>query len=135
MNWIVAGVVIGVVAFFLDWILWSKVFAKWIGQYTAHTPETAKAVMGTMMAKSALVSIVFGLAFAFLYARFQPQLWASGVKGGMEFGTILWLPTIAMGSILHGIWLEKARPLLKADFWGWLIKLNVAGIVVALLLG
>lgn len=134
MNWIVAGLVTAVVAFFLDWILWSKVFGNWIAQYTAHTPETARAAMGAMMAKSAAVTLVFGLLFAFVYARFRDVLWAGGIKGGMEFGTTLWLTTIAVATVGNGIWLDKARPLLKANFWAWFIKLNAAGIVVALLL-
>lgn len=52
----------------------------------------------------------------------------------MEFGTILWLPTIGLETIGSGVWFDKVRPLLWAQFWSWLVRVNVAGIVVALLI-
>ena len=52
----------------------------------------------------------------------------------MEFATVLWLPTIALSTLGTGVWYDRARPLMKATFWAWLVRMNVAGIVVGLLL-
>jgi hypothetical protein len=62
-------------------------------------------------------------------------LWVSGggPLAGMEFATVLWLPTIALSTIGGGIWYDRARPLLNATFWSWLVRMNVAGLVVGLL--
>jgi hypothetical protein len=91
--------------------------------------------MGPMMAKSAALSLLFGVLLAWLYHRFMGALWVSGggPLAGMEFATVLWLPTIALSTIGSGVWYDKARPLLNATFWAWLIRMNVAGIVVGLL--
>jgi hypothetical protein len=63
------------------------------------------------------------------------SLWVTsgGVLAGMEFATVLWLPTIALSTLGSGVWYDKARPLLNATFWAWLIRMNVGGIVVGLL--
>lgn len=136
MSWtlIGVGVVTAIVAYMLDFVLWTKVFTAGIRELSSLTPGKAKGQMGSMMAKSFANTLVFGIVFALVYARLKNGLWASGVLGGMEFGTILWLLTIAVASIGNGIWLDKVRTLAKANFWAWLIKLNVAGIVVALLI-
>lgn len=34
----------------------------------------------------------------------------------------------------NGIWFDKVRPLARANFWSWLIKMNIVGIVAALLI-
>jgi len=127
-------VVTAIVAYVLDYFLWTKVFTAGIRELSSLTPEKAKGQMGSMMAKSFANTLVFGIVFALVYARLKNGLWASGVLGGMEFGTILWFLTIAVATVGNGIWLDKIRPLAKANFWAWLIKLNVAGIVVALLI-
>jgi hypothetical protein len=131
-----AGVIIAVVAYFVDFVLWTYVFKKGFDPLTssAGSPEQRKAAMGPMLAKEALNALAFGVIFALVYARLHGSLWAEGVMGGMEFGTILWLPTIAAASISNGIWFDKARPLARANFWGWLIKFNVVGTVAAFLI-
>ena len=134
MNWIGAGFIIAVAAYVTDFVLWSFVFTKGMEQYFSGTKEEARTTMGPKLTKSAALTVIFGLVFAFLYAHFKTSLWATGVLGGLEFGTILWLPTIALQNVGSGVWFDKVRPLLMAQFWSWLIKLNVAGIVAALLL-
>jgi hypothetical protein len=91
--------------------------------------------MGPMMVKSALLAFAFGVILAYLYHRFMGSLWVTsgGPLAGMEFATVLWLPTIALSTLGSGVWYDKARPLLNATFWAWLIRMNVAGIVVGLL--
>jgi hypothetical protein len=75
------------------------------------------------------------LLLAGLYRRFMGALWVTngGVLAGMEFATLLWLPTIALSTIGSGVWYDNARPLLNATFWSWLVRMNVAGLVVGLL--
>jgi hypothetical protein len=55
------------------------------------------------------------------------------VLAGMEFATILWLPTVALSTVGTGVWYDRVRALMNATFWAWLIRMNVAGIVVGLL--
>ncbi len=138
MYWTVlwVGVVTGVVAHIIDFVLWSFVFTKGIGELSSlhGDKDKMKAQMGSMVAQSFINTLVFGILLVLVYARLRSGLWATGVLGGMEFGTILWLPTIAISSISNCIWLDKVRPLAWASFWTWLIRLNVAGIVAALLM-
>jgi len=134
MNWIVAGLITGAVAYVVDFVMWSKVFTKGMDQYVTPPPAGQPIAMGPLLVKAAALALVFGLVFAGLYAHFNPSLWATGILGGMEFGTILWLPTIGLETIGSGVWFDKVRPLLWAQFWSWLVRLNVAGIVVALLI-
>ncbi len=134
MNWIGAGLVIAIVAYVTDFVLWSFVFTTGMDQYFSGTKEDARATMGLKLTKSAALTLVFGLVFALVYTQLRTNLWAKGVLGGLEFGTILWLPTIALQNVGSGVWFDKVRPLLKAQFWGWLIKLNIAGLVAALLI-
>src|SRR2546422_208681 len=56
-----------------------------------------------------------------------------GPLAGMEFATLLWLCTIALSTLGSGVWYDKVRPLLKATFWSWLVRMNVAGLIVGLL--
>ena len=134
MSWWLAGVIAGVAAWFTDFFLWSKVFTQGMELYVTPPPAGQPVNMGTMMLKSATLALAFGLVLAFLYKRFMGSLWVpgGGVLAGMEFATILWLPTIAMSTVGAGVWYDRARPLLNATFWAWLIRMNVAGIVVGL---
>jgi hypothetical protein len=133
VNWIVAGLITGVAAYVVDFVMWSKVFTKGMDQYVTPPPAGQKIEMGAMLAKAAVLALAFGLIVAGLYQHFKASLWASGVLGGMEFGTILWL-TIGLATIGTSVWFDKVRTLMNAQFWAWLVRANVAGIVVAALI-
>jgi hypothetical protein len=136
MNWIVAGLLGGVGAFLADWLMWGKVFTKGMGLFaTPRSPDEMKGLMMANMPKSALLALAFGVVFAGLYRRFAPSLWVPpGPLAGMEFATILWVP-ILLASLGSGLWYDRARPLLNATVWSWLVRMNVAGLVVGLLAG
>jgi hypothetical protein len=71
---------------------------------------------------------------AYLYRQFMNSLWvAPGPLAGMEFATTLWLATIVFVNVGSGVWYDKARPLLKAQVWAWLVRMNAAGLVLGLL--
>jgi hypothetical protein len=135
MTWWLVGLIGGVAAWLADWLMWGKVFTKGMEGFVTPPPAGQPLNMGPMMIKSFLLSLVFGEIFAFLYGRFAGSLWVAGggPLAGMEFGTVLWLPTIALSTIGSGVWYDKARPLLNATFWAWLVRMNVAGFVVGLL--
>ena len=40
---------------------------------------------------------------------------------------------IVAGLIGGGVWFDKVRRLHKATFWAWLVRMNVAGLLVGLL--
>ena len=137
MNWVVAGLIAGVIAYLVDWVMWGKVFTKGMdGFITPMTPEQMKAFMGPAMAKTAVLALLFGVLFAYLYARFRAALWVEGggPLAGMEFATVLWLPTILLSTLGGSIWYAKVRPLHNATAWAWLARMNAAGIVVGLLM-
>jgi hypothetical protein len=137
MNWVVAGLIAGVGAFFADYVMWGKVFNKGMEAFGTmpSTPEAQKTMMGPMLVKAGALALVFGVLFAWFYGRLQGGLWVQGggALAGMEFATILWLPTIALSTLGSGVWFDKVRPLLKATFWAWLVRMNVAGLLVGLL--
>src|SRR5881396_2706422 len=138
MNWIVAGLIAGVGAFFADNVMWGKVFTgpEMHGFGTMPpTPEAQKKLMASNMPKSAALALVFGLLLACSYQRLKGGLWVQGggPLAGMEFATLLWLCTIALSTLGSGVWYDKVRPLLKATFWSWLVRMNVAGLIVGLL--
>jgi len=137
MSWIVAGLIGGVVAWLADWVLWSKVFMKGMEDLAVKlSPEEMKRFMGPAMAKSAILALAFGLLFTCLYTRFRGALWVEGggPLAGMEFATVLWLPTVALMTLGSGVWYAKARGLLQANFWAWLIRMNLVGAVTGALL-
>lgn len=136
MNWIVAGFIAGVVVYLADWVMWSKVFTKGMDAFVTPPPAGQQVQMGPMLAKAAVLALVFGLLLAWLYVRFKGNLWVEGggPLAGMEFGTVLWLPTIALSALGSGVWFDRVRPLLNATFWAWLVRMNVAGLVVGLLI-
>ena len=134
-SWIVAGLIAGVVAYLVDWVLWSKVFTTGMDAFALQmTPEEMKRFMGPAMAKSAVLSLAFGVLLAWLYARFRGALWvqSGGVFAGMEFATVLWLP-ILFAMVGSSVWYVRAKSLQMATCWAWLIRMNAAGIVVGLL--
>ena len=133
MNWIIAGLITGVVAWVVDFVMWSKVFTKGMEGYATQAREGQMPPMGPKIGASLGLALIFGIIFAGLFGHFRSSLWASGVLGGMEFGSILWLATIAFLCIGSSVWWDKARRLLNAEFWTWLIRLNAAGIAAALL--
>ncbi|HXQ29020.1 MAG TPA: hypothetical protein VN848_07105 [Gemmatimonadales bacterium] len=135
MRWIVVGLITGVVAWMVDFVLWSKVFTKGMESYATMPPDGQKIPMGPKIGASLALALVFGVVFAGLFDHFRPALWVAGPLGGMEFGSILWLSTIAFMCVGTSVWFDKARTLLNAEFWAWFVRLNVAGLVVALLLG
>src|SRR4051812_24064477 len=135
MNWI-AGLVAGVVAYLADWVLWSKVFTKGMDAYFAQmSPEEMKKFMGPAMAMSAVLSLIFGLLLAWFYARFRGALWVTGggPLAGMELATVLWIP-LGLAMIGSSVWYVRAKTLNMATCWAWLIRMNVAGLVVGLLM-
>ena len=136
MNWILAGVIAGVVAYLVDWVMWSKVFTKGMDAFLTAPPAGQAVKMGPMLAKSAVLALVFGVLLAWLYGQFKASLWVvgGGPLAGMEFATVLWLPTICLSSLGSGVWFDKVRPLLNATFWAWLVRMNAAGLVVGLLI-
>lgn len=137
MSWIVAGLIAGVIAYLVDWFMWSKVFTTGMDAFvTPMTPEEMKRFMGPAMAKSAVLALIFGVLFAYLYARFQTALWVQGggPLAGMEFATVLWLPTIALSTLGGSIWYTRVKALHNATMWAWLARMNAAGIVVGLLM-
>jgi hypothetical protein len=137
MNWIVAGLIAGVVAYLVDWVMWSKVFTTGMDTFfTQMTPEEMKKFMGPALAKSAVLSLIFGVLLAWFYVRFGGALWVAGggPLAGMEFATVLWLPTIFLAMLGSSVWYVKARPLQMATCWAWLVRMNAAGLVVGLLM-
>ena len=88
------------------------------------------------MPKSALLALVFGVLFAWFYGQFRGALWVKngGLLAGMEFATVLWLPTIFLSTLGSGVWYDKVRPLLKATAVSWLVRMNVTGLLVGLLM-
>jgi len=138
MNWIVAGLVAGVGAFFADWVMWGKVFTKGMEAYGTFppSPEEGKKMMAAALPKSAVLALVFGVLLAFVYRRFMGSLWVSGggALAGMEFATVLWLTTIAVQTVGSSIWYDKVRRLNNATFWSWLVRMNVAGLLLGVLI-
>ena len=138
-SWIVAGLIAGVVAYLVDWVVWSKVFNTGMEAFSAFgvhtTPEEMKRFMGPALAKSAVLSLAYGVLFAWLYARFRGALWVEGggVFAGMEFATVLWIP-LCLAMVGSSVWYVKAKSLQMATCWAWLIRMNAAGIVVGLLM-
>ncbi len=138
MHWIVAGLIAGVGAFFADYVMWGKVFAgpdMHAFGTTPPTPAEQQKLMAANLPKSALLALIFGVLLAWFYHQLKAGLWAKGggPLAGMEFATMLWLCTIALSTVGSGVWYDKVRPLLKATFWSWLVRMNVAGIIVGLL--
>jgi hypothetical protein len=137
MNWVVAGLIAGVIAYLVDWLMWGKVFTTGMDTFiTPMSPEEMKRFMGPAMAKSAVLALIFGVLFAWFYAQFRPSLWVEGggPLAGMEFATVLWLPTICLSTLGGSVWYTKARALHRATMWAWLARMNAAGIVVGLLM-
>ena len=138
MHWIVAGLIAGVGAFFADYVMWGKVFTgpeMHAFGTMPPTPEAQKNMMLPAMLKSGALALVFGVLLGCSYQRLKGGLWVQGggPLAGMEFATLLWLCTIALSTLGSGVWYDKVRPLLKAMFWSWLVRMNVAGLVVGLL--
>ena len=137
MSWIVAGLIAGVGAFLADFVMWGKVFTKGMEQYGTmpSSPEEGKKMMAANMPKAAVLALVFGVLLSYFYVQFRSDLWVKGggPLAGMEFATVLWLPTIALSTIGSGVWYDRVRRLLKATFWSWLVRMNVAGLIVGLL--
>jgi len=132
----VAGLIAGVLVYLADWLLWSKVFTTGMDVYvTQMSPEEMKQFMGPAMAKSAVLSLVCGVLFAWFYRRFRGALWveSGGPLAGMEFATVLWIP-ILLAMVGSSVWYLKARSLNMATCWAWLIRMNAAGIVVGFLM-
>ena len=137
MSSLVAGLIAGVVAYLVDWLMWGKVFTKGMEAFADQlTPEQMKAFMAPAMAKSAVLALVFGVLFAWFYGQFRPSLWAQpgGPLAGMEFATVLWLPTICLSTLGGSVWYRRVRPLHNATMWSWLVRMNAAGAVVGLLM-
>lgn len=135
-SWVVAGLIAGVVAYVVDYVMWGKVFTKGMESFADPlSPEQMKAFMGPALAKSAVLSLLFGLLFAWLYGRFRGALWVEGggPLAGMEFGTVLWLPLL-FATVGGSVWYARVRALHRATTWAWLARINAAGLVVGFLM-
>jgi hypothetical protein len=136
MSWWLAGVIGGVVAWLADYVMWSMVFTKGMEGF-ATMPADGKVNMKPMLAKSAALALIWGVLFAFVYRQFAGALWVQGggPLAGMELASVLWLTTIALETVGGGVWYDKVRPLFKASFWAWFVRMNAGGLVVGVLLG
>ena len=137
MSWFVAGLIAGVVAYVVDYVMWGKVFTKGMEAFADQlSPDQMKAFMGPALAKSAVLALGFGWLLAWFYGRFRSALWVGGrgPLAGMEFGTVLWLPTIFLSTLGGSVWWTRVRALHRATAWAWLVRMNAAGLVVGLLM-
>ena len=136
MNWWLAGLIAGVVVWFVDYVMWGKVFVKGMENQVTPPPAGQAMNMGPMLLKSLALSVAFGLVFTYIYARLSPSLWVmgGGPLAGMEFATVLWLPTIALSTLGTSVWYDKARALMNATAWSWFVRMNVAGLLVGILM-
>jgi len=135
-SWLVAGLITGVVVYVVDYVMWGKVFTKGMESFADQlSPEQMKAFMGPALIKSAVLSLLFGLVFAYVYGRLQTALWVTGggPLAGMEFGTVLWLPVLFV-TLGGSVWWTRVRALHRATMWAWLVRLNAAGLVVGFLM-
>ena len=135
-SWLVAGLIAGVVMYVVDYVMWGKVFTKGMESFAEQlSPEQMKAFMGPALLKSAVLSLVFGMLFAFLYGRLRTALWVQGggLLAGMEFGTVLWLPVLFV-TVGGSVWYTRVRALHRATTWAWFARLNAAGLIVGLLM-
>src|SRR3989475_3652497 len=126
MNWIVAGLIAGVGAFLADWVMWGKGFTKGMEAYGTMptSPEEVKKMMGPNLLKSGVLALLFGVLLAWVYGRLKGGVWVQGGPlAGMEFATILWLPTIAVQTIGNGISYAKDPRRNNPTFWSWLDQL------------
>src|SRR5256885_15965611 len=116
----VAGLIAGVVVYLVDWVLWSKVFTSGMDAFMMQmSPEEMKKFMGPALAKSAVLSLVFGFLFAWFYGRFRGALWvqSGGPLAGMEVGTVVWGPP-SPAVFGRSIWEPKGKALSIAAGWG-----------------
>ncbi len=90
---------------------------------------------GSSDRRAQVLSLAFGVLFAWVYGRFRGALWVQGggVFAGMEFATVLWLP-ICFAMLGSSVWYVKVKSLQMATCWAWLIRMNAAGIVVGFLM-
>jgi hypothetical protein len=135
-SWVVAGLIAGVVVYVVDYVMWGKVFTKGMESFADPlSPEQMKAFMGPALIKSAVLSLLFGLVFAYVYGRLRTALWVQGggPLAGMEFGTVLWLP-ILFATLGGSVWWTRVRALQRATMWAWLVRINAAGLVVGFLM-
>ena len=133
MSWWLAGLIAGVVAFLVDWVMWSMVFTKGLEGFAEMPPAGQPMNMGPMLMKSGVLSLLFGLFLAFTYARLMGGLWVAGggPLAGMEFAAVLWLP-IAFQTTGGAVWYTKVKRLFDATCWAWLARMLAAGLVVGL---
>ena len=134
MSWLVAGLIGGLAAYLADWVMWSKVVMKGTEVFASPPPPGQPINMGPMMVKAALLALAYGVLFALTYRQVMHSLWTTpGLLGGLELATTMWLP-IAFACVGSGVWYDKARVLLNAQMWAWLVRMNAAGLVVGLLI-
>src|SRR2546430_10897418 len=108
MNWIVAGLIAGVGAFSAEFVMWGKVVTgpeMRTFSTMPPTPEERNKMMLPAMMKSAVLALVFGLLLACGYQRLKGGLWVQGggPLAGMEFATLLWLPSNPFAVIRGGV--------------------------------
>ena len=135
-SWLVAGLIAGVVVYVVDYVMWGKVFTTGMESFADQlSPEQMKAFMGPALMKSAVLALLFGLVFAFLYDRLRTALWVEGGGpiAGMEFGTVLWLPILFV-TLGGSIWWTRVRALHRATMLAWLVRVNAAGLAVGFLM-
>src|SRR2546430_16381775 len=109
MNWIVAGLIAGVGAFFADFVMWGKVFTgpeMRTFSTMPPTPEERNKMMLPAMMKSAVLALVFGLLLACGYQRLKGGLWVQGggPLAGMGFATRPWPSPPPVSTIRGGGW-------------------------------
>jgi hypothetical protein len=136
MNWIVAGVIAGLIAHVVDFIMWTFVFNKGMNEYTS-TPMTTAPSMGSMMpqiVKSLFINLFMGIVFVNVYIHLRTEPVVHGIFGGAEFGVVLWLPTVFTQNVLSGIWFDKPRRLMMASAIVMLVKLVCLGLFASFVL-
>jgi hypothetical protein len=135
MSWWIAGLIAGVVAFLVDWVMWGKVFTKGLDAFAEMAAPGQPMNMGPMLMKSAVLSLLFGLFLAFTYAKLMGSLWVTGGGwlAGLEFAAVLWLP-IAFQTTGGAVWYTKVKALFDATCWAWLARMLAAGLVVGLII-
>lgn len=126
------GLIVSVLAFAIDGVLWSFVFNKGMEPFIPEHKESPRERMAGLMLRQFANALLFGLAFTYFFRLVAPSL-PAGVLGGLAFGLLLWLPTAAHQTLANLNWYGKIKPVAVANAWTHLAKSLVCGIVVSLL--
>jgi len=129
---IVGGIVFGIIAEILGWLVYMVLFGKWVEQ-SSHLWRPFESLYWRV--GMPLTDLLLGLMMALGYALLYKGIPGTGLGKGVAFGLIMWLISRVPGELFMYVMTPEPFILVIAGWLHGIITMVLGGLAIAAIFG